>query len=172
MAERGSELLVELYDELRKLARARISRLPPGQTLQPTDLVHEAYERLAARKPDGWNGRRHFFGAAAHAMRDIIVDHIRHKVAQKRGGDRVRVELSVTLQTQELPLDADELIGLHQALELLQSAYPEEAEVVMLHCFAGLPLPEVASVTGLSQRTTERRWRFARAWLRAQMGGE
>jgi RNA polymerase sigma factor (TIGR02999 family) len=171
MLERGSQLVVELYDELRKLARARISRLPPGQTLQPTDLVHEVYARLVERQPSGWNGRRHFFGAAALAMRDIIVDHIRHKAAHKRGGDQVRVEFNVTLQARDAPLGADELIGLHHALELLQDSYPEEAEVVMLHCFAGLSMNEVAEVMGLPLRTTERRWRFARAWLRTNMDG-
>lgn len=171
MSERASQLLVELYEELRGLARVRIRRLPPGQTLQPTDLVHEAYARMVARKTSGWNGRRHFFGAAARAMRDIIVDHIRHKAAHKRGGDQIRVEFSVTLQVQDPALDAEELIGLHEALDQLQLAYPEEAEVVMLHCFSGLSLNEVAEMMELSLRTTERRWRFARAWLRTNMSG-
>lgn len=168
-----------LYDELRKLAHARLQRLPPGQTLQTTDLVHEAYLRLegdgqnAARGELRWNGRRHFFGAAAMAMRNILVDRIRYKQAGKRGGDPIRVELSLTMPGAGLdagsPLDHHDVLALHEALERLHEAVPDNAEIVLLHCFAGLPLPEIANLTGTTLRTVERNWRAARAFLHLQM---
>lgn len=169
MLDRASQLIIELYDELRNLAQARLRSLPPGQTLQPTDLVHEAYARMVQRKTSGWNGPRHFYGAAAYVMRDIIVDHIRYNAAEKRGGDQRCIELSASIEAGPGALGADSLLGLHQALEQLERAYPAEAEVVMLHCFGGLPLSEVAETMEASVRTTERRWRFARAWLRRVM---
>lgn len=168
--ETPAALVSTLYEELRKLAHARLQHLPPGQTLQTTDLVHEAYIRLVADQND-WNGRRHFFGAAAVAMRDILVDRIRHNRAKKRGGDQVRVDLSVTLPDARAPLSDEEALSLYQALERLEKAQPEEAELVLLHCFAGLPLPEVAELMHVPLRTAERRWRTARAFLYMQMSG-
>jgi RNA polymerase sigma factor (TIGR02999 family) len=162
--EQAGEFLVPLYNELRKLAHARIRRLRPGETLQTTDLVHEAYIRLSKNPDYEWQSPRHFFGAAALAMREILVDRARHRGARKRGGDQVRVDL-ITMPDQPAPLSAEAMLTLHTALERMQAASPDLAEVVHLHFFAGLPLPEIASTMGLSLRTIERRWRTARAWL-------
>jgi RNA polymerase sigma factor (TIGR02999 family) len=168
----GNELLQTLYEELRKLAHARLRRLEPGQTLQTTALVHEAYLRLMRNGDERWNGKRHFFGAAAMAMRDILVESVRRKAALMRGGDHVRVDVPLSLVASASPLGPDELMSLHQALEAMQAVYPEHAEVVSLHCFAGLPLAEVSEIMAIPKRTIERRWRFARAWLHAHMTGE
>ena len=168
---RHDDLTRTLYEELRKLAGARISRLAPGQTLQPTDLVHEAWERLKSRGGP-WNSRGHFFGAAAHAMRDVLVDHARHKGAIKRGGDRVRVEFTIDLRDSDATLSSIELLSLHEALDRLREAYPTHIEIVMLRFFAGLEMATIAEHLDISLSTVERRWRFARAWLQAQMEGE
>jgi RNA polymerase sigma factor (TIGR02999 family) len=120
----GNELLQTLYQELRALAHARMRRLAPGQTLQTTALVHEAYLRLM-RNPDArWNGKRHFFGAAAMAMRDILVESVRHKAALMRGGDHVRVDISLSLVANASPLGPEEVLSLHQALEAMQAPFP------------------------------------------------
>ena len=166
--EQAGEFLVPLYDELRKLAHARIRRLRPGETLQTTDLVHEAYIRLSENPDYEWQSPRHFFGAAALAMREILVDRARHRGARKRGGDQVRVDL-ITMPGHPGPLSAEAMLTLHTALERMQAASPEVAEVVLLHFFAGLSLPEIASTMSLSLRTIERRWRTARAWLGANL---
>lgn len=166
--EQAGEFLNPLYDELRKLAHARMRRLGPGQTLQTTDLVHEAYLRLGRNPEYRWQNERHFFGAAAMAMREILADRARARGALKRGGDQVRVEL-ITMPDQPNPLCAETLLSLHAALQRMQVAMPEHAELVHLHFFAGLPLEEVARVIGVGLRTVERRWRAARAWLHAQM---
>jgi RNA polymerase sigma factor (TIGR02999 family) len=166
------ELLITLYQELRKLAHARLRKLKPGQTLQTTELVHEAYLRLQ-RNPDvEWNGRRHFFGAAAMAMRDIMIEAARRKSAFKRGGDQVQVDVPLSLIAEASPMSAHELLCLHHTLEQMQTNHPEHAEVVSLHCFAGLSLHEVSEVMAISLRTVERRWRAARAWLFAQWTGD
>lgn len=162
--EQAGEFLVPLYNELRKLAHARIRRMRPGETLQTTDLVHEAYIRLSNNPNYQWQSPRHFFGAAALAMRQILVDQARHRGARKRGGDQVRVDL-ITMPDQPAPLSTEAMLTLHAALERMQAASPDVAEVVLLHFFAGLSLPEIAGAMGLSLRTVERRWRIARAWL-------
>lgn len=164
--EQAGEFLGPLYNELRKLAHARIRRLRPGDTLQTTDLVHEAYIRLSKNPDYEWQNPRHFFGAAARAMRQILVDRARYRRARKHGGDQVRVDL-ITMPDQPAPLSAEALLALHTALERMQAASPGVAEVVLLHFFAGLSLPEIADAMGLSLRTVERRWRTARAWLSA-----
>lgn len=164
----AGEFVNPLYRELRKLAHARVRRLPPGQSVQTTDLVHEAYIRLSRNPKYRWQNERHFYGAAAKAMREIIFDRVRSRKAFKRGGDQVRVDL-ITMPDQPGPLTADTLVSLHAVLQRMQVAMPEHAELVHLHFFAGLPLAEVARVMGMGLRTVERRWRAARAWLRAQI---
>ena len=158
-------MLPEVYDELRKLARARLAReRQPHQTLQPTALVHEAYLRLVGpANAQGWASRGHFFAAAAEAMRRILINRARDKNRQKRGRDFRRVDLDqieLALET-----DADELLALDQALEQLAVDDKVAAELVKLRFFAGLTLRETAEAIGLSQRTAERQWAYARAWL-------
>jgi RNA polymerase sigma factor (TIGR02999 family) len=159
----AAELLPELYTELRRLAAALSSRLRPGQTLQPTALVHEAYLRLVGSRDPGWEGRRHFFGAAARAMREILIEQARRKGSLKRGGGARRVELSEGLALIEPP--ADDLLALDEAIERLQAERPHLAEVVLLRYYTGLSVEETAAVVGRSVSTVVREWRFARAWL-------
>src|SRR5215510_1527798 len=155
MAEQGSdgslpemqpaaELLPAVYAELRRLAAALAGRLPPGQTLQPTALVHEAYLRLVGEQDPGWNGRRHFFGAAARAMRDILVEQARRKGARKHGGGARRVELTEGLALIEPP--ADDVLALDEAIQRLQAEEPRLAEIVILRYYTGLSVKEIAGV--------------------------
>ena len=153
----AAELLPAVYAELRRLAAALAGRLPPGQTLTPTALVHEAYLRLVGTHDPGWEGRRHFFGAAARAMRDILVEQARRKAARKHGGGAQRVEL-----TEGLAVD--------EAIQQLQQEKPHLAEIAMLRYFAGLSADETAAVLGMSASTLAREWRFARAWLVRRLG--
>lgn len=164
----GRVLLQQLYTELRKLAEARLRRLRPGQTLQPTALVHEAYLRLMKTSEPAWNGRAHFFGAAAQAMRDILVDGARRKLAQKRGGGMQRVEKTITLADDKgsLQLSAEDVLALHDALEKLQQEHPQSAELVLLRYFCGLSMDEIAEMQGVPVRTLARKWTFARSWLK------
>jgi RNA polymerase sigma factor (TIGR02999 family) len=159
----AAELLPVVYAELRRLAAAMASRLPPGQTLQPTALVHEAYLRLVGDRDPGWSGGRHFFGAAARAMRDILVDQARRKGARKHGGGGQRVELTEGLALIEPP--ADDLLAVDEAIQKLRAEQPHLAEIAMLRYFAGLSTDETAAVLGISASTLAREWRFARAWL-------
>lgn len=159
----AADLLPAVYAELRRLAVALSGRLPPGQTLQPTALVHEAYLRLVGDQDPGWNGRRHFFGAAARAMRDILVEQARRKSAHKHGGGARRVELTEGLAVIEPP--ADDLLAVDEAIRELQAEKPHLAEIAMLRYFAGLSVDETAAVLGVSASTLAREWRFARAWL-------
>jgi RNA polymerase sigma factor (TIGR02999 family) len=164
----AAELLPLLYEELRHLAATLSARLPPGQTLQPTALVHEAYLRLVGEQDPGWNGRRHFFGAAAQAMRQILIDQARRKGTHKRGGGGRRVELTEGLVVIEPP--ADDLLAVDEAIQKLQVEKPHLAEIAMLRYFAGLSVDETAAVLGMSASTLAREWRFARAWLVRQLG--
>ena len=164
----GAALLPVVYAELRRLAIALSGRLPPGQTLQPTALVHEAYLRLVGDQDPGWNGRRHFFGAAARAMRDILVEQARRKGAHKHGGGARRVELTDGLAIIEPP--ADNLLAVDEAIQKLQEEKPHLAEIAMLRYFAGLSVDETAAVLGISSSTLAREWRFARAWLARRLG--
>jgi RNA polymerase sigma factor (TIGR02999 family) len=153
----GDKLLAGLYDELRRLARARMAHLAPGNTLQPTALVHEAYLRLARSGANRWNSRAHFFGAAAHAMRLILVDQARRKSATKHGGGRQRVDVDDVDLAFELPVD--DMLALDAALTRLQREDPRKAEIVLLRTFSGLEREEVADVLGVSLRTVDREWK-------------
>lgn len=167
-ARPGAELLAQLYTELRSLAGALTRQLPPGQTLQPTALVHEAYLRLARHPDSGWEGRRHFFGAAARAMREILIEQARRKASQKHGGQAQRVELAEGLAWIEPP--ADDVLALDEAIARLEAEDPRLAEIVQLRYFTGLSVEETAGVVGASVRTVKRDWRYARAWLARQLG--
>jgi RNA polymerase sigma factor (TIGR02999 family) len=167
-ARPAQELLPEVYAELRRLAAALTVRLKPGQTLQPTALVHEAYLRLVRQHDPGWEGRRHFFGAAAQAMREILIEQARRKDSIKHGGGAQRIELSEGLALIEPP--ADNLLALDEAIGKLQAEKPHLAEVVLLRYYTGLSVEETASVVGRSVSTVTRDWRYARAWLAGQLG--
>jgi RNA polymerase sigma factor (TIGR02999 family) len=164
----AEQLLPALYAELRRVAADLTSRLPPGQTLQPTALVHEAYLRLVRNQDPGWEGRRHFFGAAAQAMREILIEQARRKGSRKHGGQAQRVELAEGLAWIEPP--ADDLLALDEAIQRLGAEDPRLAEIVRLRYFTGLSVEETASVVGGSVRTLKRDWRFARAWLARELG--
>ena len=165
----AAELLPLVYDELRKLAAARMAEEKPGQTLQATALVHEAYVRLVGSGQDqSWNSRGHFFAAAAEAMRRILVDNARRKGGAKRGRGRARVVLD--LDKLATPERADDLIALDEALGQLAQTDPQTAELVKLRFFAGLSVKQSAEVLGISPRTADLRWAYARAWLFERLG--
>ena len=166
----AEDLLPLVYDELRRLARSRIAKLAPGQTLQPTALVHEAYLRLLRVGDPGWDGRRHFFGAAARAMKEVLIEEARRKGSQKRGGDRKRIAVEEIESPIEVP--AEDLLALNEAIQDLERADAEKHEIVMLRFFAGLSVEETAEAMGMPLRTLERKWRFARAWLRKALSEE
>ena len=166
----AAELLPLVYGELRRLAAVLAGRLPPGQTLTPTALVHEAYLRLVGTHDPGWEGRRHFFGASARAMRDILVEQARRKAARKHGGGAQRVELTDGLAIIEPP--ADDVLAVDEAIQQLQAEKPHLAQIAMLRYFAGLSADETAVVLGVSASTLTREWRFARAWLVRRLGSD
>jgi RNA polymerase sigma factor (TIGR02999 family) len=159
----AAELLPALYAELRRLAATLTGQLTPGQTLQPTALVHEAYLRLVRNHDPGWEGRRHFFGAAAQAMREILIEQARHKDTLKHGGQAQRIELAEGLAWIEPP--TSDLLALDEAIQQLKVEDAHLAEVVQLRYYTGLSLEETASVLGVSVSTVKRAWRYARAWL-------
>jgi RNA polymerase sigma factor (TIGR02999 family) len=164
----AAELLPVLYAELRHLAAALSARLKPGQTLQPTALVHEAYLRLVRSEESGWEGRRHFFGAAAQAMREILIEQARHKGSLKHGGQAQRHELAEGLAWIEPP--STDLLALDEAIQQLHAEDAQLAEIVRLRYYTGLSVEETASVVGVSVSTLKRDWRFARAWLARRLG--
>jgi RNA polymerase sigma factor (TIGR02999 family) len=167
----AGELLPLVYDELRKLAAAHLADEKPGQTLQPTALVHEAYVRLVAPNPEQhWGGRAQFFAAAAEAMRRILLDAARRKGRRKRGGGTTRCDFDGI--DPAAPEDSNDLLALDEALVNLAAADPQAAEVVRLRFYAGLPIPEVARVLGISPRTADRLWAYARSWLHQAVAGE
>ena len=166
----SQELLPLVYDELRKLAAAWMASERPDHTLQATALVHEAYVRLVdIEKAQHWNSRGHFFGAAAEAMRRILVDRARRKARQKHGGGRDRIDLDAA-DLIVLPVDLD-LLALDDALTLLASQDPRKVELVKLRYFTGLTIEEAAEVLGISRGTADRDWAFAKAWLFAEIEG-
>jgi RNA polymerase sigma factor (TIGR02999 family) len=161
----AEQLLPLVYDELRNLAAQRLAQEAPGQTLQATALVHEAYLRLVdADRVQRWDSRAHFFAAAAEAMRRILIDRARRKRRPKHGGGRTRVSLDEALCLRETP---DDLLALDEALQQLARQEPAKAELVKLHYFAGLSLEEAGRALGISHRTAKRHWAYARAWLYA-----
>ena len=178
-AERGDpqaaeQLLPLVYDELRKLAVARMAREPADQTLQPTALVHEAYLRLVegAAPNASWDSRGHFFAAAAEAMRRILIDQARRKHSQKRGGALRRVELDDgALLAEPEGQAAEDLLALDEALQQFESAEPLKARLVKLRYFAGLSLAEAAEALGISLATAKRHWVYARSWLYGKLHG-
>ena len=160
----ADELLPLVYEELRKLASARLAHEPSGQTLQATALVHEAYLRLVGHEPRrAFDNRAHFFAAAAAAMRRILVDRARDRRRQKRGGGHGRVQIDLESILIEAP--EDDLLALDEALKSLAREDPVGAELVGLRVFAGLTLAESAEILGISRRTADRYWAYARAWL-------
>jgi RNA polymerase sigma factor (TIGR02999 family) len=159
----AEELIPLVYDELRSLAARRLAHEAPGQTIQATELVHEAYLRLVGSEAPGWVGRRHFFGAAAEAMRRILIEHARRKQRLKRGGQLQRVEFE-GVEIPGLPPD-EELLALDEALQQLTHVDPAAANLVKLRFFIGLSHGQAAELLGVSRRTADRTWAFARAWL-------
>ena len=165
----ADKLLPLVYEELRKLAAARIARERPGQTLQPTALVHEAYLRLVdAEKVRHWNSRAHFFGAAAEAMRRILIEQARSKNAVKRGGDLKRVDL---LNAEAVAAPAEDLLVLDEILGRLCALDRTAGQLLKLRYFAGLSVEEAAEVLGISRTSAYRSWTFIRAWVRAELSG-
>jgi RNA polymerase sigma factor (TIGR02999 family) len=164
----ASQLLPLVYDELRKLAAQRLAREAPGQTLQPTALVHEAYLRLVdVEQAQHWNSRGHFFAAAAEAMRRILVERARRKGRIRHGGGLQRTDLLDAVV--DAATDDEQILLLDEALTRLATVRPQAAELVKLRFFAGLTLDQVAPLLALSPRTTRRLWVFARAWIRRDM---
>jgi RNA polymerase sigma factor (TIGR02999 family) len=166
----AERLLPLVYDELRKLAAQKLALEKPGQTLQATALVHEAYLQLVGAGAErDFNGRRHFLAAAAQAMRHILVEQARRKHRLKRGGRLDRCDLSESAGA--APEDSDEVVAVDEALDRLAAVDPRTAELVRLRYFAGLPIPEVAAALNISPRTADRLWAYARAWLRDAISG-
>ena len=162
-ARAAGELLPLVYSELRNLARARMAKTPPGNTLQPTALVHEAYLRLIGGDNPSWNSRGHFFAAAAQAMRQILVEQARRKFTLKRGGNRKRIPLDEVDPAIEPP--PEDVLALNEGLTHLEKVDPRKGKIVMLRYFAGLTTEETAAALDVSVATVEREWRFARAFL-------
>jgi RNA polymerase sigma factor (TIGR02999 family) len=162
-------LMPLVHTELRRLARHYISRERPGHTLQSTALVNEAYLRLVEQESMRWENRTHFFGIAAHLMRQILVDHARSRQAAKRGGGQYRLSLSRVDRSASAP-DLD-LLALDEALGRLEALDPQKSRIVELRYFGGLGIEETAEVIGISPATVKRDWSMARAWLRSELGG-
>ncbi len=161
--EPAAVLLPLVYDELRALARARLAHERPGQTLQPTALVHEAYLRLIGDSDPGWNGRGHFFGSAALAMRRILVDQARRKARVRHGGNQHRLDVA-EIEVAIVPPDGN-VLAVDQAVRRLEADDPRKGEIVNLRYFAGFTVAETADALGISVGTVEREWRFIKAWL-------
>ena len=162
-----AELLPLVYAELHELARARLARQPPGQTLTPTALVNEVYLRIAGDDNVTWQGRQHFLFAAARSMRDILVEQARRKAGPNHGGGQRRRELDEACAVLEPP--SDNVLAVHEALQELEVRDPLKAQIVLLRYFTGLTREETATVLGLAERTLDRHWRYIRAWLRKRL---
>ena len=169
-AQAAKELLPLVYDELRRLAAIKLARETPGQTLQPTALVHEAWLRLGGQENQAWNGRPHFFGAAAEAMRSILIDNARRKRARRHGGGQQRMDV------QEMEIAAammdDDLLAVNAALERFATQDQQKAELVKLRYFTGLTINEAAEILGVSPPTAKRWWAYARAWLHKEIADQ
>jgi RNA polymerase sigma factor (TIGR02999 family) len=163
----SEQLLPLVYDELRKLAAQRLARESPGQTLQATALVHEAYLRLIGTENPSWNGRGHFFAAAAEAMRRILIENARRKRAEKHGGDLRRVELDGV----DVPEDglSEDILAVDEALSRFAAEDPVKAELVKLRYFGGLSVEDAARVLGISRASADRYWAYARVWLYTEL---
>ncbi|MHC4743511.1 MAG: ECF-type sigma factor [Planctomycetota bacterium] len=166
-ARAADELLPLIYEELRMLAARKMAQERPGQTLQATALVHEAYIRLVGSQNQHWKGHTHFFAAAAEAMRRILIENARRKKRLKRGGDRDRVEMQAADLAIEGP--SDDVIALDEALNRLARAEQVVADLVKLRYFAGLTLEQAAEILGIGRRTADRYWAYARAWLHKEI---
>ena len=171
-AGRGDEqawarLLAMLYAELRRLAERKLATLPPGQTLQPTDLVHEAYVHLVGDEDSGWKNRRHFLFAVSRAMHDVLVERARRRASLKRGGGRKQARAENVVMAIEAPVD--NMLALDEALKRLEHDDPRKHEIVLLRFFAGLTVEETAKVLDVSTRTVEREWRYIRARLHKEL---
>ncbi len=166
-ANATDELLPLVYEELRLLAAQKLSREAPGQTLQATALVHEAYIRLVGDEPPSWDNRGHFFAAAAEAMRRILIDNARRKGSARHGGHRHRLNVTGVEPAAEGAFE--DLLALDEALQKLAATDSRKAELVKLRYFAGLSLPQAAEVLGMSRSTAYENWAYARAWLRAEI---
>ena len=172
-AQAAEQLLPLVYAELRRLAAQRLAQEKPGQTLQATALVHEAYLRLVdVDQPQQWDGRGHFFAAAAEAMRRLLIDNARRKSRIKHGGDLKRIDLEEVAQVAGTGSDADDLLELDAALERLAHEDAPAAELVKLRYFAGLTIPDAAEAMGISTRKADFLWSFARAWLRRELADD
>jgi RNA polymerase sigma factor (TIGR02999 family) len=160
----AEQLLPLVYEELRKLAAQKLAQEAPGQTLQATALVHDAYVRLVdTEKLQQWNSRGHFFAAAAEAMRRILVENVRRKSGPKHGGDRQRVDLEEAISLADAP--SDDVLAIDEALNRLEQVDATAAQLVKLRYFAGLTMRQAAEALGISQRNAERNWTYARTWL-------
>jgi len=164
------QLLPLVYEELRVLAAQRLSQELPGQTLQATALVHEAYLRLVGAERQDWASRGHFFKAAAEAMRRILIDNARRKKSLKRGGNRQPVDLDESLAIDETQTREEEILVLDEALAKLAQQDPTKADLVKLRYFAGLTIEQAAKALDISHATAERYWDYARSWLRVEIG--
>ena len=169
----AAELLPLIYDELRRLAAAKLAQAAPGQTLQATALVHEAWLRINEKQgASSWDNRRHFFSAAAEAMRRILIENIRRKHCQRNGGGLLRVEID-SLETEPAsPIPDDQLLALNDALDRLEKLDPRAARLVKLCFFCGLTQQQAGEQLGISRATAERTWAFARAWLHREVSTE
>lgn len=165
--ESAARLLPLVYEELRKLAASRLARVGSGNTLQPTALVHEVYLKLVGKGDPGWEGRRHFFGAAAQAMRDVLVDQARRKGRIKHGGGKDRVELAEP--EAKLSVKVEDMVALDAALKKLEAEDARKGQIVNLRFFAGLTAEQTAEALGVSLGTVEREWRYVKAWLYAEL---
>lgn len=165
----AEELLPLVYEELRLLAAQKMSQEKPGQTLQATALVHEAYLRLVGTDNPGWGSKGHFFAAAAEAMRRILIEHARRKRSLKHGGDRQRIELNEAILLPHRSFTSDDFLALDQALEKLSHIDKVKADLVKLRFFAGLTIEQAARIVGVSHATAERYWDYTRSWLRLEI---
>jgi len=168
----AAQLIPLVYEELRRLASAQLSRLSPGQTLQPTALVHEAYLRLVGERDPGWDSRGHFFATAANCMREIIVDGIRRKSALKHGGGTTREESGAAFDVAVAGVGLEDALAVDRALERLEVEHPRQGQVVVMRYFGGLSEEEISQALRVTVRTVERDWRFARAWLHQALAAE